>query len=142
MQENDQSFVEYVVKSIVGNPDKVSVSRRVDEMGVLLELSVDPEDMGKIIGKDGRTAKAIRTLLRVLGAQNQSRVNLKIMEPAGGMRDTGMMSEANEGMSEEHGESSKAGELESAEAPVAEVAPAPVDMPETTSMDDLKEIGE
>ena len=129
MQEHDQEFVEYVVKSIVGNPDKVVVSRRVDEMGVLLELAVDPADMGKIIGKEGRTAKAIRTLLRVLGAQNQSRVNLKIMEPAGGMRDTSMMSDANEGM---HDDS------------VAMSAPsaAPVDMPMTTSMDDLKDIVE
>lgn len=130
MQENDQQFVEYVVKSIVGNPDKVQVSRRVDEMGVLLELSVDPADMGKIIGKDGRTAKAIRTLLRVLGAQNQSRVNLKIMEPAGGLRDAGMMAAANEGMGEYNGGASE-------ETPVPTV-----DMPETTSMDDLKDMEE
>jgi hypothetical protein len=129
MQENDREFVEYVVKSIVGNPEAVQVSRRVDEMGVLLELSVDPADMGKIIGKDGRTAKAIRTLLRVLGAQNQSRVNLKIMEPAGGLRDTGMMADANEDM----GNGSDEVAVESAPA---------VDMPETTSMEDLKDIEE
>ena len=79
----DQAFVEYVVKSIVDNPDKVFVTRSVDDRGVLLELSVDPEDMGKIIGKAGATAKAIRTLLRVLGAKSDARFNLKIVEPDG-----------------------------------------------------------
>jgi uncharacterized protein len=82
--EKDQLFVEMVVKELVDNPDKVKVERKVDEMGVLITLSVDPSDMGKIIGKEGRTAKAIRTLLRVLGAKNNSRVNLKIDEPEGG----------------------------------------------------------
>ena len=80
----DQEFVEYIVKNIVAKPEDVKVSRRVDEMGVLIELSVNPEDMGKIIGKDGRTAKAIRTLLRVLGAKTNARINLKIVEPGGG----------------------------------------------------------
>ena len=84
--EHDQKFVEDVVKEIVDNPDKVKTYRRVDEMGVLIELTVDPSDMGKIIGKDGRTAKAVRTLLRVLGAKNNSRINLKIMEPEGSER--------------------------------------------------------
>lgn len=80
----DQEFVEYIVKSIVDNPKDVVTSRTVDEMGVLIQLSVNPADMGKIIGKDGRTAKSIRTLLRVLGAKNNARVNLKITEPEGG----------------------------------------------------------
>src|SRR3990167_7139372 len=80
----DQEFVEYVVRAIVDLPDKVKVERKVDEMGVLIELTVDPTDMGKIIGKEGRTAKSIRTLLRVLGAKNNARVNLKIVEPEGG----------------------------------------------------------
>ena len=84
MGDKDKNFVEYVVKAIVDNPDQVSVERKVDEMGVLLELTVAPEDMGKIIGKDGQTAKAIRTLLRVLGAQINARINLKIIEPVGG----------------------------------------------------------
>jgi len=84
--EKDQKFVEDVVKAIVDNPDKVKTDRRVDEMGVLIELEVDPEDMGKIIGKDGRTAKAIRTLLRVMGAKNNARINLKIVEPEGSER--------------------------------------------------------
>lgn len=81
--EKDQQFVEDVVKAIVDNPDKVSTARTVDEMGVLIELTVDPSDMGKIIGKEGKTAKSIRTLLRVLGAKNNARVNLKIVEPEG-----------------------------------------------------------
>lgn len=80
----DQEFVEFVVKSIVDDPDEVKTDRTVDEMGVLITLSVSPSDMGKIIGKEGRTAKALRTLLRVLGAKNNARVNLKIMEPEGG----------------------------------------------------------
>lgn len=81
--EMDQPFVEYVVKSIVDNPDAVIVTRSVDDRGVLLELTVDPEDMGKIIGKAGATAKALRTLLRVLGAKSDARFNLKITEPEG-----------------------------------------------------------
>jgi predicted RNA-binding protein YlqC (UPF0109 family) len=81
--ERDEQFVQDVVKAIVDNPDKVSTNRTVDEMGVLIELTVDPADMGKIIGKEGKTAKSIRTLLRVLGAKNNARVNLKIVEPEG-----------------------------------------------------------
>ncbi|MEI6040424.1 MAG: KH domain-containing protein [Candidatus Berkelbacteria bacterium] len=84
MPQADQEFVETVVKAIVDNPNDVKTSRSVDEMGVLIELTVNPEDMGKIIGKEGRTAKSIRTLLRVLGAKNNARVNLKIVEPEGG----------------------------------------------------------
>lgn len=79
----DQEFVEFVVKALVDNPDKVKVDRRVDEMGVLITLDVAAEDMGKIIGRDGATAKALRTLLRVVGMKNQARVNLKINEPEG-----------------------------------------------------------
>jgi len=82
--EADKEFVEYVVKALVTKPEAVEVKRSVDDMGVLLELTVDPVDMGKVIGKAGATAKSIRTLLRVLGAKNDARVNLKIMEPEGG----------------------------------------------------------
>jgi len=82
--EKDQEFVEMVVKAIVDTPDKVKTERKVDEIGVLIELTVDPSDMGKIIGKEGRTAKSIRTLLRVLGAKERARVNLKIIEPESG----------------------------------------------------------
>lgn len=79
----DQQFVEFVVKSIVDNPDAVSTNRTVDEMGVLITLTVDQNDLGQVIGRQGQTAKAIRTLLRVVGAKNQARVNLKINEPEG-----------------------------------------------------------
>jgi len=76
----DQQFVEYVVKSLVGNPDAVSVVRTVDEKGVLLELTVDPEDLGRVIGKRGATAQSLRTLLRALGTKNEARYNLKIID--------------------------------------------------------------
>ena len=79
----DQEFVEFVVKQIVNNPDDVKVDRKIDEMGVLITLDVNPEDMGMIIGREGATAKALRTLLRVIGAKNNARVNLKINEPEG-----------------------------------------------------------
>ena len=82
--ETDQQFLESVVKALVDHPDNVSVGRTVDEMGVLLTLDVHPEDMGKVIGRSGNTAKAIRTLLRVVGMKNDARVNLKINEPEGG----------------------------------------------------------
>lgn len=84
--EGDQQFLEFVVKALVDNPDTVKVNRTVDEMGVLLTLDVHPDDMGKIIGRSGNTAKAIRTLLRVVGMKNDARVNLKINEPEGGLR--------------------------------------------------------
>lgn len=80
---HDQEFVEYVVKSIVDHPDDVKVDRTVDEMGVLLTLTVNPDDMGQVIGRQGATAKSVRTLLRVIGAKNNARVNLKINEPEG-----------------------------------------------------------
>ena len=82
--ENDTKFLELVVKSLVDVPEKVQITRTVDEMGVLLTLVVDNADMGKVIGRSGNTAKAIRTLLRVVGMKNNSRVNLKINEPEGG----------------------------------------------------------
>lgn len=84
---SDQEFLEFVVKSLVDAPESVSVVRTVDEMGVLLTLSVAPDDMGKIIGRDGNIAKALRTLLRVVGMKHNARVNLKINEPAGGKRE-------------------------------------------------------
>ncbi len=82
----DQEFVEYVVKSIVNDVDKVIITRSVDEMGVLITVEVSIDDMPKIIGKMGNNAKAIRTLLRVVGMKNNARVNLKISEPAGSVR--------------------------------------------------------
>lgn len=80
----DQEFLDFLIRSMVDVPDVVKTDRRVDEMGVLLTLKVDPSDMGKIIGRNGQTAKAIRTLLRVVGIKNNARVNLKIEEPEGG----------------------------------------------------------
>ena len=82
--ERDQQFLEYVVKELVDNPESVKVNRTVDQMGVLLTLDVHSADMGKIIGRSGNTAKAIRTLLRVVGMKYDARVNLKINEPEGG----------------------------------------------------------
>lgn len=76
----DQQFVEFVVKSLVSNPNAVEVTRRIDEKGVLLELTVDPEDLGRVIGKRGATAQSIRTLLRALGTKNDARYNLKIVD--------------------------------------------------------------
>ena len=81
---NDQEFLEYVVKAIVDNPDDVQVDRKVDEMGVLLSLRVNAQDMGVVVGKAGSTAKSIRSLLRIVGVKNNARVNLKIEEPEGG----------------------------------------------------------
>lgn len=85
--QNDKEFLELIVKSIVTNPDAVKVTRVVDEMGVLLTLDVDPADMSRVIGRMGNTAKAIRTLLRVVGMKHNARVNLKINEPEGGRRE-------------------------------------------------------
>lgn len=86
MAENfqDQEFLEFVAKGVVDHPDDVKVERKVDELGVLLSLRVHQDDMGVIVGRDGATAKAIRTLLRIVGAKNRARVNLKIEEPEGG----------------------------------------------------------
>lgn len=88
MQEQDQQFVEFIVKSLVDHPDDVKTDRTVDEMGVLITLHLNQEDMGQVIGRQGQTAKAIRTLLRVVGAKRKARVNLKINEPEGSMRHT------------------------------------------------------
>ena len=84
--ERDQQFLEYIIKALVDNPDDVKINRTVDEMGVLLTLSVNKDDMGKIIGRSGQTAKAIRTILRIVGMKNDARVNLKIEEPEGSER--------------------------------------------------------
>ncbi len=85
-QEQDAKFIEEVVKMLVDNPDDVKVDRTVDEMGVLITLGVNAADMGMVIGREGSTAKALRTLLRVVGARNNARVNLKIDEPEGSER--------------------------------------------------------
>ncbi len=84
--DQDQQFLQDLVKALVDHPENVKINRTVDEMGVLLTLDVHAEDMGKVIGRSGNTAKAIRTLLRVVGMKNNARVNLKINEPEGGTR--------------------------------------------------------
>lgn len=81
--EKDQEFVEQIVKAIVAHPKDVKTERTVDERGVLISLHINPEDMGYVIGRQGQTARAIRTLVKIVGAQNNARVNLKIVEPEG-----------------------------------------------------------
>jgi len=112
MPEMDKEFVEYVVKALVNHPEDVHVTRSVDDMGVLLELGVNPEDMGKVIGKAGATAKSIRTLLRVLGSRADERVNLKIVEPEG-----------SEGPAEKPAKAETAEETEAVAEVVAEEVP-------------------
>ena len=80
MSSIDQQFIEYIVKSLVGKPEAVSITRTIDEKGVLLELTVDPEDLGRVIGKRGSTAQSLRALLRALGTKNDARYNLKIVD--------------------------------------------------------------
>lgn len=82
----DQQFIEFIVKSVVSNPDEVKVERHIDEKGVLLELIVNPEDLGRVIGKRGATAQSLRTLLRALGTKNDARYNLKIIDTSDGER--------------------------------------------------------
>lgn len=86
MEARDQEFLEFLIKSIVDHPEDVKVERKVDEMGVLLSLKVNPLDMGQVVGRGGATAQAIRSLLRIVGVKNNARVNLKIVEPEGGIR--------------------------------------------------------
>lgn len=85
-KNDDQAFLEFLVKAIVDHPEDVQVDRRVDEMGVLLSLKVNSQDMGQVVGRQGSTAKAIRSLLRIVGIKNNARVNLKIEEPEGSTR--------------------------------------------------------
>lgn len=94
--DQDHLFLEYVIKALVDSPDAVIIIRSVDEMGVLLTLTVHPDDMGKIIGRDGNIAKALRTLLRVVGMKHNARVNLKINEPVGGKTTKSLSSEREE----------------------------------------------
>lgn len=91
----DQEFIEYIVKAIVAHPEDVKTERTVDEMGVLLTLHINSEDMGYIIGRQGQTARALRTLLKIVGAKNNARINLKIYEPEGsrGSRERGERSD-------------------------------------------------
>ncbi len=92
-KHSDQEFVEGIVRAIVANPDDVKTERTVDEMGVLITLHLNPSDMGYVIGRQGQTARAIRTLLKIVGAKNNARVNLKINEPEGSIRPPRRMSD-------------------------------------------------
>lgn len=87
MADQDQLFIEYVVKAIVNHPEDVKVERTVDERGVLLTLHINPEDMGYVIGREGQTARALRILLKIVGAKANARVNMKIFEPEGARRE-------------------------------------------------------
>ncbi len=111
-KERDQEFVEYVVRNIVNHPDDVKTERIVDERGVLITLHINQEDMGYVIGRQGQTARSLRTLLKIVGAKNNARVNLKIYEPEGSRR----FKDASEG---------------------EEAAPAAYAQPSRTSVDDL-----
>lgn len=114
-EHEDQQFLETLVKSLVDNPEAVKTTRTVDEMGVLLTLDVHADDMGKIIGRSGNTAKAIRTLLRVVGMKHDARVNLKINEPEGGTKSvTGDMAAAMEPSTGTEGGSSEPKSLDQA----------------------------
>ena len=115
----DQQFVEYIVKTLVNNPDKVAVERKIDEKGVLLSLTVDPEDVGRVIGKRGVTAQAIRVLLRALGTKQDARYNLKIVntdeEGAPKAEKTEVVEDATEEVEVEEPESSELAEKTRAE---------------------------
>ena len=138
----DQQFVEYIVKTLVNNPDKVIVDRQIDEKGVLLSLTVDPEDVGRVIGRRGATAQSIRTLLRALGTKNDARYNLKIVndEAAPAAKST---TDAETDSTEAAPESDNAevtSEVEPAEAPEPDAAEAPVvDEEESDPASDLAE---
>jgi predicted RNA-binding protein YlqC (UPF0109 family) len=121
VSEIDQQFIEYVVKSLVGKPDAVHIDRRIDEKGVLLELTVDPEDLGRVIGKRGATAQSLRTLLRALGTKNDARYNLKIVDNGVGDHDHHSSSTS----SDDHGASSATPTTSDVDEPVTVPDPTP-----------------
>ena len=100
-EHSDQQFLEFIVRSIVDSPEDVRVDRQVDEMGVLLTLHVSSKDMGQVVGRQGSTANAIRSLLKIVGVKNNARVNLKIEEPEGGRRPERTRSEDRGGFRED-----------------------------------------
>lgn len=125
-QLTDQEFVENIVKAIVDHPDEVVTARTLDERGVLIQLTVNREDMGKVIGREGRTAKAIRSLLRVFGARNESRINLKIVDPEG---ESGDRSEESATPVVVKEKIEKAPKVEKADAPTLETVAVPAETP-------------
>jgi predicted RNA-binding protein YlqC (UPF0109 family) len=135
----DQQFVEFLVKSIVGNPDAVSVVRSVDEKGVLLELTVDPEDLGRVIGKRGATAQSIRTLLRALGTKNDARYNLKIVDngaprPERAQREDGFATKS------EDAQSAPVKKVESAESVAEDIDESPSVSRTRKELDDIDDL--
>jgi predicted RNA-binding protein YlqC (UPF0109 family) len=123
MEHQDQAFLDMIIKLIVTDPSAVEITRTVDDLGVLITLKVSKEDMGRVIGKDGQTAKAIRTLLRAIGSRNNVRVNMKILEPEGSEMNFGSEDAATAAPSEET-------------APAAvEEAPAESEAPEASAAD-------
>lgn len=123
MSSIDQQFVEFIVKSLVGKPDAVSIERRIDEKGVLLELTVDPEDLGRVIGKRGATAQSLRTLLRALGTKNDARYNLKIVD------------NGEPGAGRSHAASDDSNGSDSSDAPAD-------DSPQSSARDDLADLSD
>ncbi len=127
----DQQFIEYIVKSLVGHPDDVAVERIIDEKGVLLSLTVHPDDLGRVIGKRGVTAQSLRTLLRALGTKNDARYNLKIVNTDG--RDSGVTMSSDDAPKSEESEepadntSNDVVTEDNSEEPVEEVSEEPVD---------------
>lgn len=124
MSTIDQQFIEYIVKSLVGNPDDVVVERIIDEKGVLLTLTVNPDDLGRVIGKRGVTAQSLRTLLRALGTKNDARYNLKIVDTDGGQTHSVTSSELSD------------------DEPVNNLSDEPVDNESTLAKNTRKELAE
>ncbi len=137
----DQQFVEYIIKSLVGKPDAVKVDRRIDEKGVLLELTVDPEDLGRVIGKRGSTAQSLRTLLRALGTKNDARYNLKIVDtgPPPERREPSY-AKATEGKEVEAGEKADLSAVASAKAdePVGQATTTPDEEEEDEDLEKIE----
>ncbi len=134
MSNIDEQFIEYIVKSLVGKPDAVSIERRIDEKGVLLELTVDPEDLGRVIGKRGATAQSLRTLLRALGTKNDARYNLKIIDNGVGGRPYSDDNPAPAAKADdEHShETTVPAEISEESAPVEEDVPATAEEPQAS----------
>lgn len=139
MTSIDQQFVEFIVKSLVSKPEAVTIERRIDEKGVLLELTVDPEDLGRVIGKRGATAQSVRTLLRALGTKNDARYNLKIVDvdrPGGVAADGG----AGGGVADD--DDAQADETPVSAKPVETTTDAPVEERESVSTRTRKELAD
>ena len=148
MTSIDQQFVEFIIKSLVSKPEAVSIERRIDEKGVLLELTVDPEDLGRVIGKRGATAQSVRTLLRALGTKNDARYNLKIVDvdrPDGGAapaRDTSVDDSDDAAGSDDDDTEDVMAEDTKADKAVEEKTDKPVDEKESVASRTRKELAD